>query len=75
MALRQLHVYLIKYFTRLTVSFHELPALIGFFLLLTIVNQVLSGIALSVSLIPESMYIPLAREEEDSENLYTDDFF
>ena len=49
--------------------------IIGFFLLLTIVNQVLSGIALSVSLIPESMYIPLAREEEDSENLYTDDFF
>lgn len=64
-----------RYFTRLTVAFHELPALIGFFLLLTIVNQVISGIALSMSLIPESMYIPLAREEEDCENLYTDDFF
>ena len=30
---------------------------------------------LSFSLITESMFIPLAREEEDSENLYIDDFF
>ena len=75
MVIRQLHLYLAKYFIRLTVAFHELPALIGFFLLLTIFNQIISGIVLSMSLIPESMYIPLAREEEDCENLYTDDFF
>lgn len=75
MALRHLHSYLIKYFVRLTTAFHELPALIGFFLFLTIFSQILSGIALSFSAIPESMYLPLAREEEDSENLYTDDFF
>lgn len=75
MALRQVQVYLIKYFVRLTVAFHELPALIGFFLLLTIVTQVVSGVALSFSAIPESMYLPLGREEEDGENLYTDDFF
>ena len=42
---------------------------------LVIANQLLSGIMLSFSLITESMYIPLAREEEDAENLYTDDFF
>jgi hypothetical protein len=30
---------------------------------------------LSLSLVPESMYIPLVREEEDAETLYTDDFF
>jgi hypothetical protein len=30
---------------------------------------------LSFSLIPESMIIPLVRDEEDLEDLYTDDFF
>lgn len=30
---------------------------------------------LSFSLIPEPMLIPVARDEEDSEDLYTDDFF
>lgn len=42
---------------------------------LVILNQLLSGIMLSFSLITEPMFIPLAREEEDSENLYIDDFF
>ncbi len=42
---------------------------------LVIINQLLSGIMLSFSLITESMFIPLAREEEDCENLYVDDFF
>jgi hypothetical protein len=30
---------------------------------------------LSFSLVPESMIIPLVREEEDLEDLYIDDFF
>ena len=30
---------------------------------------------LSFSLIPESMIIPMIREEEDTEDLYIDDFF
>lgn len=30
---------------------------------------------LAFSLVPESMYVPLSREEEDAENIYTDDFF
>lgn len=42
---------------------------------MVIYNQLFSGVMLSFSLITEPMYIPLAREEEDCENLYTDDFF
>lgn len=72
---RALSVFLSKYFVQLTVAFHELPSLLGFCILLVIVNQLVSGTMLSFSLITESMYIPLAREEEDCENLYTDDFF
>jgi hypothetical protein len=30
---------------------------------------------LSFSLIPEPMFIPMVREEEDLEDLYADDFF
>lgn len=42
---------------------------------LVIYSQLVSGTMLSLSLVTESMYIPLVREEEDSENLYVDDFF
>lgn len=42
---------------------------------MVIYNQLVSGTMLSFSLITESMYIPLGREEEDCENIYTDDFF
>ena len=37
--------------------------------------QIVSGVMLSISLVTESMYIPLGREEEDAENMYTDDWF
>lgn len=37
--------------------------------------QLVSGIMLSFSLIPEPMFVPLVRDEEDLEDLYTDDFF
>lgn len=72
---RTLSVFLAKYFTQLNVAFHEMPSLFGFCILLVIMNQLVSGTMLSFSLVTESMYIPLAREEEDCENLYTDDFF
>ena len=52
-----------------------MPALFGFCIFLTIFNQLVSGVMLSLGFITESMFIPLAREEEDCENLYTDDFF
>ena len=73
--IRRLSIFLAKYFQQLHVAFHELPSLFGFCILMVIYNQLVSGTMLSFSLVTESMYIPLGREEEDCENLYTDDFF
>ena len=42
---------------------------------LTIASQLVSGTMLSFSLVPESMLIPVVRDEEDLEDLYADDFF
>lgn len=72
---RLLSIFLAKYFVQLRIAFHELPSLFGFCIFLVIYNQLVSGVMLSLSLVPESMYIPLVREEEDAETLYTDDFF
>jgi hypothetical protein len=47
----------------------------GFFTFLTIFANLLSGTMLSFSLIPEPMIVPIVRNEEDLEDLYTDDFF
>ena len=66
---------LVSYFKTLRVSMHEIFSLFGFFTFLTIAIQLLSGIMLSFSLVPEPMLIPLVRDEEDLEDLYTDDFF
>lgn len=63
------------YFKTLRVSMHEIFSLFGFFTFLTIAVQLLSGTMLSFSLVPEPMLIPLVRDEEDLEDLYTDDFF
>jgi hypothetical protein len=38
-------------------------------------SQLVSGTMLSFSLVPESMLVPIVRDEEDLEDLYTDDFF
>jgi hypothetical protein len=59
----------------LTVNFHEINSLYGFFIFITIINQLISGTMLAFSLITEPMLIPIVREEEDVENLYIDDFF
>ena len=66
---------ILNYFNSLNVAFHDLVALFGFMVFLTITNQLVSGTMLSFSLITEPMLIPLDREEEDAENLYIDDFF
>jgi hypothetical protein len=50
-------------------------ALFGFMVFIIIANQLISGTMLAFSLIPEPMMIPLVRDEEDSEDLYIDDFF
>ena len=42
---------------------------------LTITSQLVSGTMLSFSLVTEPMIIPIARDEEDLEDMYTDDFF
>jgi hypothetical protein len=66
---------LIQYFGILSVSFHDVNALFGFMIFLTIASQLVSGTMLSFSLVPESMIIPVVRDEEDLEDLYADDFF
>jgi hypothetical protein len=57
------------------VTMHDIFSLFGFFTLMTIFVQLISGIMLSFSLVPESMLIPMVRDEEDIEDLYIDDFF
>jgi hypothetical protein len=64
-----------QYFAILMVSFHDINSLFGFFTFLVIASQLVSGTMLAFSLIPEPMLIPMVRDEEDSEDLYTEDFF
>lgn len=66
---------LVRYFTILSVSFHDVNSLFGFFILLTVFSQLISGTMISFSLIPEPMMVPIVRDEEDLEDMYTDDFF
>lgn len=72
---RSLSVFFAKYFYKLHVAFHEAASLTGFVIFLAIYNQIITGTMLSFSFATESMNIPLSREEEDAENMYTDDFF
>lgn len=66
---------LFNYFKILTLKYHFTAAVLGFCILMSIVSQLVSGIMVSFSLIPEPMLIPIVRDEEDLEDLYTDDFF
>ena len=59
----------------MSVSFHDMGSLFGFFTFLVVFSQLVSGTMLSFSLIPEPMLVPMVRDEEDTEDLYTDDFF
>lgn len=54
--------------------FHELPALFGFCILMTIYNQLVTGVVLALSYPTESMYTPLSREFESAEAIYSDEF-
>lgn len=65
----------INYFKLLSTKYHFTTAIFGFFILITIVSQLVSGTMLSFSLIPEPMLVPIVRDEEDLEDLYVDDFF
>jgi hypothetical protein len=66
---------IIKYFATLSVAFHDIHSLFGFFILLTVFSQLISGTMISFSLIPEPMIVPIVRDEEDIEDYSTDDFF
>lgn len=72
---RNLITFFVTYFVKLRLVFHDAAGLTGFVIFLVIYNQIWSGVMLSFSFVTESMNIPLSREEEDSENLYIDDFF
>ena len=66
---------LVSYFSFLSANLHNYLALFGFYTFAIIFNQLLSGVMLSFSFIPEPMYVSLVREEEDLEDMYTDQFF
>lgn len=66
---------LIMYFVRLKVSFIINSAILGFIIFIVIFNQIISGFMLCLSYIPETMIVSVSREEEDSENMYIEDFF
>lgn len=68
-------MYIVKYFINLKVSFHNLNAIWGFVVFITIFSQCISGTMLSFSLVNDCMLVAYSREEEDAENNYTDDFF
>jgi quinol-cytochrome oxidoreductase complex cytochrome b subunit len=72
--LRRLSVFIVKYFFQLKIALHEFQSLFGFFIFLILINQLFSGVMLSFTEIPESMYILLTREEDSCENYYVDDF-
>ena len=65
---------LVSYFSFLSVNLHNYLALFGFYTFAIIFNQLLSGVMLSFSFIPEPM-VSLVREEEDLEDMYTDHVF
>jgi hypothetical protein len=68
-------LYIIKYFINLKIAFHNIFALWGFIIFITIASQCISGTMLSFSLVNDSLLVTHSREEEDGENNYTDDFF
>ena len=66
---------LLNFFINLRVKFHRSVSVLGLILLLTIVIQCITGVMLSFSLVSEPMLIPISRDIEDMNTLYTDDFF
>ena len=68
-------MYVYKYFINLKVAYHVLGSLWGFIVFVAIFSQCISGTMLAFSVTNDCMLIAYSREEEDSENNYTDDFF
>ena len=59
----------------MTTSYAGTFALFGFFTLLIVSSQLITGTMLSFSLVPESMMVPLVRDEEDAEGERRDNTF
>lgn len=59
-------------FKKLVVKHHYTSSIFGFFLMLCIILQIVSGVLLSFSLVPEPMMIPIVRDEEDIEVINVD---
>lgn len=66
---------LLNHFSRLRAPTHGATSLLGIVLLIIFVLQIISGVMISFSLNCDPMNIPMSRNEEDHEDLYTDDFF
>ena len=54
---------------------HSRISLVGICILFTFVIQIISGVMIAFSFNCDPMNIPMSRNEEDMEDLYTDDFF
>lgn len=66
---------LCNYFVVLVVKHHDINSLWGFFALLTIFCQLVTGTLLSFSYLPDPMLVPIVRDEEDSEDIVIEDSF
>ena len=62
-------------FLVLTVKNHYGLSIVGIIIILTFVLQLVSGVSLALSLVPETMLVASSRDEEDADALFTDDFF
>lgn len=67
--------FIFKNFLNLSVVFVKAKNYFGLLLLILILIQCLTGIIVGMSLAVEPMVIPTSREDEDSEDLYNDEFF
>ena len=66
---------LCKRFSIMTVGLHSQVSVTGFLILIILASQIISGVMLSFSFLPEPMIAPISRDEEDIENQFTDIFF
>lgn len=66
---------LVRYVKNLQLNFHTRISLMGFVVMLVFVSQMISGVLLAFSLVPESMIIPVVRDLEDVEVVFIDDIF
>lgn len=67
--------FVFKNFLFLSVIFVKSKNYFGLMLVLLILLQCLTGVIVGMSLVVEPMIIPMSREEEDTDDLYVDDFF